>query len=102
MVSSLDAFFCLNAAADFYVDLRILVIQMSKDSNVRLERSEVARIAQALHLSGHLRRLRYNVGKQVYEEFASDSPLEDVDWFEITSKGHAELDRLYFEDSPSP
>ncbi|HSI14771.1 MAG TPA: hypothetical protein VK961_22145 [Chthoniobacter sp.] len=102
MVSSLDAFFCLNAAADFYVDLRILTIEMSKDSSVRLERNEVARIAHALHQSGHLRRLRYHAEKQAYEEFVSSSPVEDVDWFEITQEGRTELDRLYLDDSPSP
>jgi hypothetical protein len=101
-MSSLDSFFCLDAAADFYVNLRILLIEIRKATSVRVESVEVAEIASNLCSAGFLRRLRYDVEKQAYEPFCSDSEIDDMDWFEITPEGRSELDRLYIEELPTP
>jgi hypothetical protein len=100
-MSSLDTFFCLDAASDFYVNLHILEIEIQKATSVRVETVELAQIAKELCSSGFLRRLRYNVEKQFYEPFCSDSVVGEMDWFEITQEGRAELDRLFIEQLPS-
>jgi hypothetical protein len=100
-MSSLESFFCLDAAADCYVNLRILLIEIRKATRVKVEASEVAKIASNLCSAGFFRRLRYNVEKQIYEPFHSESEINDMDWFEITPEGRAELDRLYIEETES-
>ena len=100
-MSTLDTFFCLDAASNFYVNLRILKIEIQKATSVNIETVEVSQIAEKLCSSGFLRRLRYNVDMQVYERFFSNCIVGEMDWFEITEEGRAELDRIYIEPLPS-
>ena len=99
MISSLDTFFCLNAAADFYVNLDILVIEMRRDTNVFIQKNEVAEIALMLCKKKLLKRLKYQVETQTYIDSTSESDINDKDWFEITAEGRIELDRLYIDNT---
>ena len=96
-MSNLDTYFCLEAAANFYVNIRILSIEMQKLTQVRIEESEVAIIAYDLSLAGFFRRLRYDVEEEVYEDFRAPTEVTELDWFEITPEGRLELNRLALE-----
>jgi hypothetical protein len=72
---------------------------MRRDTNVFIQKQEVAGIVKRLCDQKLMKRLYYQVETQTYVDSISESEITEMDWFEITVDGKIELDRLYIENT---